>query len=187
MQPLVFIHINKTGGSSVALALGLPQQMHATALEIRQLVTREQWENAFKFAFTRNPWDKVVSHYHYRVQTNQTDLGNNAMDFNEWVRRSYGEQNPTYYDKPRFFMPQLDWIADKSGKMIVDFVGQYENLAEDFGKACEQLGITRELPHVRKSHHKHYSEYYEDDTRKIVERWFLKDIETFGYRFAANT
>lgn len=186
MQPFVFVHINKTGGSSVALALGLPTQMHATALEMRQHLTREQWDSAFKFAFTRNPWDKVVSHYHYRVLTNQIGLGNRATNFNEWVRRTYGEQDPAFYDAPRFFMPQFGWISDEGGEIIIDFIGRYETLADDFASVCGQLGITRALPHVRKSDHAHYSEYYQDDTREIIGTWFRKDIEMFGYHFADN-
>lgn len=165
MQPIIFIHINKTGGSSVALALGLPMQMHATALEIRHHLTREQWDQAFKFAFVRNPWDKVVSHYHYRVHTNQTGLGDGNIDFNGWVQRSYGSKEPAFYDNPRFFMPQLDWISDESGALIVDHVGRYENLAKDFSEVCRILGVRKELPHVRQSSHKHYRDYYSDEAK----------------------
>lgn len=183
MQPIIFIHINKTGGSSVALALGLPMQMHATALEIRNHLGREQWDQAFKFAYVRNPWDKVVSHYHYRVQTNQTALGCGGIDFNEWVRRSYGNKEPAFYDKPRFFMPQLDWISDESDALIVDYIGRYENLSQSFSEVCRILGAKKELPHVRRSSHGHYREYYSDETKEIVQNWFIRDIKMFGYQF----
>ena len=183
MRSIIFVHINKTGGSSVAFALGLPMQMHATALEIRSQLTKEQWSQAFKFAYVRNPWDKVVSHYHYRVQTNQTGLGNGDIDFEEWVKRAYRDREPTFYDKPRFFMPQLDWISNESGGIIVDHVGRYENLAQDFNELCNTLGIRKELPHVRQSSHGIYRNYYSDDTQEIIRNCFLKDIEAFGYQF----
>ncbi len=183
MRPFIFIHINKTGGSSIALALGLPMQVHATALEIKNQITVGQWKTAFKFAYVRNPWDKVVSHYHYRVQTNQTGLSDGAIDFNEWVRLSYGERDPQFYDKPRFFMPQIDWVTDQSGKVIVDHVGRFENLAKDFNDVCRVIGNRSELPHARRSSHNHYREYYTDDTQGIIRKWFIKDIEMFGYQF----
>lgn len=144
---------------------------------------KEQWDKAFKFAYVRNPWGKVVSHYHYRVQTNQTGLGSGDIEINEWVERSYGIREPSLYDKPRFFMPQLDWISDKSGRLIVDHVGRYENLAQDFSELCHMLGIRRKLPHIRQSPHGHYRNYYSADSKEIIRNWFLKDIEAFGYQF----
>lgn len=183
MQEIIFIHINKTGGSSIALALGLPMQMHATATEIRNQIPAEQWAQAFKFAFVRNPWGKVVSHFHYRMQTNQTGLSNGSTSFNEWVKLAYAEKDPAFYDKPRFFMPQLNWVSDQSGALIVDHIGRFENIAEDFSEICRKLGVEKQLPHVRRSSHKHYRDYYSDASREIVYNWFIKDIEMFGYQF----
>lgn len=157
--------------------------MHATAQEIRAHISGDQWGKAFKFAYVRNPWDKVVSHFHYRVQTNQTGLSEGNISFNEWVKRTYGNKDPAFYDKPRFFMPQLDWISDKSGSLIVDHVGRYENLDQDFSDVCRILEIDKKLPHVRRSSHKHYRDYYSDEAKEIIHNWFMKDIEMFGYQF----
>src|SRR5687768_13300689 len=106
-----FVHINKTGGTSIEKALGLPFQ-HRTAVEIRRLIGAKEWDRRFSFAFVRNPWDKVASHYHFRVKTNQTGLRDKPIPFNEWVRLAYGEQALPYYDQPKMFMPQLEWISD---------------------------------------------------------------------------
>jgi len=177
-----FVHINKTGGTSILEALGLPKE-HLTAMEMRDS-NRDEWEDMFTFSMVRNPWDKVVSHYHYRVITNQTELQTSPIPFQEWVMRSYGEQDPFYYDNERMFMPHLDWLRDTEGDIIVDFVGRFEAIDDDFLVVCRELGrATRSLPHLNRSTHLHYSEYYNDVTEEIVGNWFKDDIAQFGYRF----
>ena len=78
----IFIHINKTGGSSIERALDLRFE-HMTAREKRVDVGPRRWQTAFKFAFVRNPWARALSHYRYRVQTNQTGLGNEHLAFRD--------------------------------------------------------------------------------------------------------
>ena len=178
----IFIHINKTGGTSIAKALNLLLR-HNTALEKIAEVGEQKWHNLYTFAFVRNPWDKVVSHFHYRIQTNQTGLEVNPIEFKDWVQLTYGQQDPKYYDNPKMFMPQSDWITDHDGSVLVDFVGRFENLNEDFNTICKQIGRNVSLPHVKSSKRGNYREYYDDLTIKIVEEWFSKDIDKFGYRF----
>ena len=181
-RPFILIHINKTGGSSVEQALGLRFE-HLTALEKIAQVGRPQWDSAYTFAFIRNPWDKVVSHYHYRVQTNQTNLGANPLSFAQWVERTYGRQDPAYYDNPKMFMPQVDWITDADGKLLVNFVGRFERLAADFKTICRHLGREATLPHLKASKRGNYRDYYDEPTQQIVADWFRKDIERFAYQF----
>ena len=182
MASVIFVHINKTGGSSIEKALKLPFQ-HRTALEIRDLIGVRRWESRFSFAFIRNPWDKVASHYHYRVKTDQTGMGDKHVPFAEWVRLAYGQNALPYYDKPKMFMPQMDWIADADGNVLVNFVGRFEGLQRDFQHVCEKIGWQATLPHLKQSERGDYRRYYDDDTAAIVAGWFAKDIAAFGYRF----
>ena len=177
-----FVHINKTGGSSIERALGLPFA-HLTAVELRDLIGPSRWERRFSFGFVRNPWDRVVSHYHYRVKTNQTGLATNPIPFDEWVVRAYGERDPVYYDQPRMFQPQYRWLCDDDGVELVDFVGRFERLADDFDEVCRRLGVDAALPHLKKSKHTDYRELYSDETRDIVGRIFAEDLARYGYEF----
>jgi hypothetical protein len=179
---IVFIHINKTGGSSIEEALKLPFE-HKTALEKIAQLGRDEWDRRYTFAAVRNPWDKVVSHYHYRIQTDQTHLAEATIPFREWVVRSYGRQDPAYYDHPRMFMPQSDWVADADGRVLVDFICHFETLAEDFAHVCGHLGIDAALPHLKASRHRHYREYYDDETAAVIATWFDADLRNFGYEF----
>lgn len=178
----VFIHINKTGGSSIEKALHLPFE-HKTALEKIDEIGHHKWDNKFSFTVFRNPWDKVVSHYHYRVLTNQTSLGENPIDFNEWVLRTYGEQDPYYYDKPKMFMPQYDWVIDESNTILVDRILHFENLDDEFRGIQQLLNKRAVLPHVKKSNRGDYKDYYNKDSIQIINNWFRQDIEIFDYEF----
>jgi len=179
----IFIHINKSGGSSIETALGIPFA-HKTAQQYRNQIGEKRWQRVFTFTIVRNPWDKVVSHYHYRVMTNQTGLGEATIPFDEWVQLAYGDNDPRYYNNPRMFMPQTDWITDESGRILVDFVGKFENLQDDFNTICQHIGKSGvPLPHLKKSRRKSYKDYYSSESREIVANWFATDIETFKYTF----
>lgn len=178
----VYIHINKTGGSSIEKALSLPFE-HKTAQGVIDKIGRDKWDDKFTFTVIRNPWDRAVSHYHYRVQTNTTTLGDNPIGFKEWVKRTYRDQDPLYYENPRMFLPQIEWITDKEGNILVDEIVRFENLNEEFGNIAKILGKNVRLPHVKASDRGNYKDYYDEETIQIIEDWFKRDIEIFEYKF----
>ena len=182
LRPYVFIHINKTGGSSIEKALGIGLD-HSTAAEKHAQLGAAAWQSKFTFTVVRNPWDKVVSHYHYRVKTNQTNLGEQPIPFAEWLQRCYVERDPRYYDQPRMFMPQRQWLLGAEGEMLVEFVGRFESLQQDFNYICERLSLRAELGHAKPSSRGSYRDYYDADTRDLVARHFAEDLEAYGYEF----
>ncbi len=182
LRPYVFIHINKTGGSSIEKALGVGLD-HSTAQEKFAQLGADAWARKFTFTMVRNPWDKVVSHYHYRVKTNQTGLGDGGVSFAEWLRLCYVDRDPRYYDQPRMFMPQRHWLVDEQDNMLVEFIGRFENLQADFDHICSRLGVDAQLGHAKPSSRGSYRDYYDDDSRELIERVFAEDLETFGYSF----
>ena len=80
---------------------------------------------------------------------------------------------------------QSEFVTDAEGRVIVDFVGRFERLAEDFAHVCRTIGVEAELPHVNPSRHADYRTYYSDHSRALVAEHFAEDIERFGYRFGA--
>ena len=85
----------------------------------------------------------------------------------------------------RYELPQAWWITSPKGKREEFYhIGRFEKLQEDFNIMCEKIGIPpQELPHLNKSEHKHYTECYNDETKKIVAKKYAKDIELFAYKF----
>lgn len=182
----LFIWINKTAGVSVTNALGINKDLynHYTAMELRDIFGATVFENKFKFCFVRNPWDKVVSEFRFRIWTHQNELTADTK-FREWVKLAYVDKIPKYHDWPKMFLPQLEWITDEQGEIAVDFVGRFENLQKDFDRICAAIEIDRQpLRHENRSREvDSYRSYYDRETKDIVEKLFKADIDYFGYEF----
>ena len=182
-QPFAFVHINKTGGTSVVRALGMRFQ-HLTAQELREKLGDDRWESRYTFAFVRNPWDRAVSLYHFRVKTNQTGLGEDPVPFPEWVRLCFRDRDPAYRNKPKMFAQQKEWLVGPSGEVDVDFVGRFERLSEDFGHVAKAIGRPGvSLPHLKASSRGDYRQYYDADAVAVIGDAFADDVATWGYTF----
>lgn len=192
----IFVHVQKTAGESISMVLRdqIPNikpllNKHDFAVKGMRAIREEQWRKYYKFAFVRNPWDRLVSWYSMIVNNGPRNklweyVLRNSRNFEEFVKNCTEMVHDYDGDKNCFFN-QLDYLTDEKGNLIVDFIGRYENLAEDFKKVCSVIGLQQlELPHERhKSKHTHYSAYYTPQTREIVAQRYAKDIKYFGYQF----
>ena len=143
------------------------------------------WESYFKFAIVRNPWDRLVSSWKDKVEKQW-----NAEYQHPQFRIKYFKQ---FYDKDfSFFVKNIDPYGDvhlrHQHTLIctdhIDFIGRFETLRLDFKTICDTIGKPKAyLTHENKTNHKHYTEYYDDETRQIVAEIYAKDIEYFGYKF----
>ena len=168
----IFIHINKTGGSSIEQFF-CGQYENIPAKHVPVSYYRGKYPGYFRFSFVRNPWDKVVSQYEFRKRTKDCYTFPEGMTFDEFIHKPIG----------RPLQNQLDWITIR-GRIAVDFIGRYETLQRDFNAVCRHIGIEPgTLPHIHKSDRKHYREYYTDETREIVHKIFSRDIEYFNYKY----
>ncbi|RMD68052.1 MAG: sulfotransferase [Gammaproteobacteria bacterium] len=207
----LFVHIPKTGGTSIRAALaplrfrdplywlmfpchklsrltghrlGTKFPRHAKAIAAREMLPREVFDGLFKFAFVRNPWDLQVSSYHH-LRRERPHLIAHVKDFRDFVRYKLDPERPPQFHLDVSSEKQVDYLRDLSGAMIVDFVGRYERLEEDFAEVCRRIPIPpRPLPHRRKAKGRgDFRRYYDSATADLVAQRFAEDIETFGYRF----
>ena len=191
----IFVHINKTAGSSIKHSLRSCPHENLGHEILSESINKCQGDpdEYFKFTFVRNPWDKIVSNYFFRMGFCKRTQ---KLSFKDWVTNSTKKKSPTFDNYSFLYCfaqrPQLDWISDRNGKLLVDFIGRFENLHEDFNIICDRLEIPRqELSYKNKSTlrnpkdhgRKHYGELYDDETKEIIEERFAKDIEYFGYKF----
>lgn len=207
-----FVHVPKTGGSSVAYALwsfadhtgkywanrwlskvGIhvnhyaPYRQrkfrpHTPADDLRRNLPAGVFESLFTFAFVRNPWDLLVSYYHFlrdadghaRHVSHRRRRAALLPDFESYVR----------YEIGRGKISQTRMVADRRGRVIVDFLGRYESLHADFDHACSCIGIDASLGRSNRSTRGDYRDYYTDRLAILVRDHFAEDIERFGYEFA---
>jgi len=136
-------------------------------------------KNYFKFAFVRNPWDRVVSCYHKQVVTKINPHYHACWDKDfDFFIDFIASQNLTRCDVHIKQQTALIPLKD------VDFIGRFENFEEDLRYVLAAIGLSHaEIAHKNKSEHKHYSEYYTKRTQDIIYKKYRKDIKTFGYQF----
>ena len=144
------------------------------------------YNNCFKFVFVRNPWDRLLSTWKDKIVKQWSDEYHE--DFHKWRIKRYEKYKNKEFN---FFVKDVIPSGGRHTELMcnlfdrnVNFIGRFENLEKDFNIICDKIGIPRqELPHKNKSKHKHYTEYYDDETREIVAEKYAKDIEYFGYKF----
>ena len=198
----IFIHVYKVAGMSIRKALEpyarfpvwirllrllhldigrvnskwrtLPQ--HVKAREARKELPEKVYNNFYKFAFVRNPWDWQVSLYHYMLQHpqhHQHELVKSIRNLDEYIDWRVCNDKKL----------QKDFVTDENSTLIVDFVGKYEKLEEDLHHIYQVLNVNASLPHLNRSLHRDYRSYYKTRTAEMVGEHFKEDIDFFGYSF----
>ena len=180
----IFIHINKTAGTSIIDVIGKPFRKHLTSREVIKVIGQKKWDAAYKFAVVRNPWDKVVSQYKHNIKVNSSNMTNRKISFKDWVGCTFGEpKDEIYYARPQMFLPQVEWLKNYEGHIDMDKIIRFENLNEGINEVFEVLSIDSKLPHLNRTPKTAYSDYYDDKSRQIVSDWFHEDIKEFSYTF----
>lgn len=221
----IFVHIPKAAGQSVEMyfmnrlnlnreneahreqmllhdnndpARGTQKLSHLSATEYVSCghISQQNFDRYYKFSFVRNPWSRLVSEYRYRNFLSH-------KSFKDFVMNKLPK--PGWDDKYRHVMPQTEMLYDDNGHLLVDFVGKFETLQQDFDQVCEQLGFAESgLPHINSSDKKSrelrrkarnilhrnnesglriYTKFYDDETREFVSELYRSDIKNFDYSF----
>ena len=192
----VFIHIPKNAGSSIEDILSNHGGNIAKSFRIHyDKIDETMAKDYFIFSVKRNPYSRMISLWKYWTEEwvprfasklARSELNKYDWDFSNFCKNFsiFTDVIEKYHKKERVhFLPQVS-INDNPNYVKVDFWMRFENLQEDFDIICDRIGIPRqELPYKNKSKHKHYTEYYDEETKQIVAEKYAKDIEYFGYEF----
>lgn len=148
---------------------------HITALELKNKITPRIFSRYFKFGFVRDPWDWQVSLYTYMLKeesNHQHRVIKKMKNFDEYIE----------WRVHKDLHLQKDFFYDKD-ECIVDFIGRFESLNQDFYEILKKIKINTELPYVNISRESgSHLNYYTPKTIDIVYDAFIEDIKKFGYR-----
>jgi len=185
---LVFIHVMKTGGTSISMSLlpimkpmkrlrnteesiasyswGSP---HDPLSKTRVVDVLKKFPSYTKAAFVRNPWDRIFSSFYHNAYLYPF---RNNLGFERAVSKM---KTQSYY------------LKNKHGVIDIDFIGRFESLKSDFNRLCDLVNIPRmKLLHENKNPMKPkipYWEFYNPKKKRIVDRYFAEDIALLGYKF----
>ncbi|MEX0331045.1 MAG: sulfotransferase family 2 domain-containing protein [Puniceicoccaceae bacterium] len=152
---------------------------HEVAYKLQEKLPQDIFENYYKFCFVRDPFDHLVSIYHYIGQSpsHKYHAKASALNFGEFVKW-YVSQKP---------LRQCDFILNKEGtESLVDFFGKYENLDEDMRTIAKRLELSYgSIPFANRSVNRTKTatiDYYDDCSAREVVSYFEKDFEVLGYK-----
>ncbi|MBO6505500.1 MAG: sulfotransferase family 2 domain-containing protein [Kordiimonadaceae bacterium] len=182
---MIFFHNPKTAGRSAIEMLGFvedpnPKFIHMTATDARNRIFQEEWGRYYSFAFVRNPWERMVSLYHYH-QTLDYGLfqGFNVShqlarqyEFNEWLTINTQNRAKSAW----FGVPQTVWTDS------VSQVYRFEKFEENWRAICERFDLTFDPIHKNSTSHGQFRDYYASQRElDMVAEIDAETIKTFDY------
>ncbi|WP_406645335.1 sulfotransferase family 2 domain-containing protein [Aliisedimentitalea scapharcae] len=205
----VFVHMPKTGGTALALALEARAKSddimlgdtpkarnrrrrvrdaptagrlwkHSTLSDIQGLVPDDVLRSLFAFTLVRNPWDRCVSYYHWlRVQSFQHAAVDLARALDFEAFASHPQTTQGFRKTPARAFMQHGDGSEQCACYI-----RLEHFAADAAPLFDHLGFTFDLPRVNASQREQdYRGYYSAKSRQAIAESCAEDIARFGYRF----
>jgi hypothetical protein len=207
-KKFLFIHIPKTGGSSINHLLYPYRDFELSTIHHVPIETFRNWtpthifDSLYKFCFVRNPWDLQVSVWRYAVKNVGLTIDfksyikwkfvddTNALDYFNFVD-SKEEQEQELIQSAWYLhrTPQIYYMIGESGNIMLDYIGRLETIDSDMEFLSNKLDLDVQFVpriNITNENNESYKDYYDDETRKIIEDRFRMDIEAFGYDFDTN-
>lgn len=188
----LFVHIPKAAGTSLLDALYDHKVVGHPLLIEYFLVDPERYRRYWKFTVTRNPFDRLVSAFHYAKRGGgnsgtkkwaEQHLGNCA-NFAEFIEHISDSSVRAPIFMQQFFRPQNHFLRGPSGEIELDFIGKMEDLDRDYATIRTKVaGSSPELPHRNATNRQDHRSYYDSSARALVEEIYADDLELFGYTF----
>lgn len=184
----IFIHIPKTAGVSLVCAIygDVSNEGHRN-FSFYQNVFKKEIKKYFIFSFVRNPYDRLYSAFKFLENGGMNIHDKNAYrehlacfdSFEDFVL--YGLNESIIY-KIIHFIPQTEFICNKKGDILIDFLGRYEDLEGDIKKLSKYLAKDIELPLLNTNINKDpYQEVYTQEMRNIVCKIYKRDFNILKY------
>ena len=153
---------------------------HSTLADICGVVTPDEIAKAFTFTLVRNPWDRMVSYYHWlRVQ----DFEHPAVKLAQHSTFDVFLTSPMTENAVKR-ASYAHYMTDAAGTERCRAFIRIEHFEEDVQPLWAHLGFALELPKANaSSRERDYRSYYTDSLAAYVETLCAQDISRFAYKF----
>lgn len=149
---------------------------HMRALEIQNRLGKQVWDEYFKFCVIRNPFDKLVSLFFFRLYKGAIKFEKDdkpVQNFRTWL----GTDVP---------VPDRNMYTI-SGQICIDYFIRYEDINAGVKHVCEQLGVPfrpERIPVLKAGFRDHsisLCNYYTEELLSKVAEAYAFEIEQFGF------
>ena len=177
-----FIHIPKTGGVSISRWLTANANgsyllekshggKHADQKRIARYLKQKDVDMGYTFCVVRNPWDRLVSAYHYYRRLKKMDVSFERFIHGEWKSSNKSNQWGCAEKQMHSYFYDIDCVL------------RFESLNDDFKTIQQLFKCNKQLAKHNKSNHNDFREYYTPELVDIVATRHAKDIAMFDYSF----
>lgn len=196
-RKLGFLHIPRTAGGSIVEALSDEQWIilghdveSAHFLHIKDYRKHHAEDNTYFITTVRNPYDRLVSAYHYLMQggDNKMDERDKQLylepykDFEQFVLKGLSWWKRRKTMQQIHLRPQHFWTNNKQKQALVDRIFNFENLDELFEFISAHSSISKTvIPHVHASNRSQFNDYYSQKMKKIISDCYRRDFVQFAY------
>ena len=80
--------------------------------------------------------------------------------------------------------PQVDFILDNNGEMLIDDFYKLEDIKQNYDKLSKKTATNFNLlPHVNKGNYHSFKDYYNKESIELVSEIYRRDINFFNYTY----
>jgi len=184
----IFIHVPKAAGTSVLQALhGKNVHIQRDHCEIQAFrsACKPFYQSYYKFTFVRHPVDRIYSSYRYLLGGGNKMNNNNLPKLLNEKYPNFNDFVKLYLDEDRIrtiflFRPQFTFFCNENFEPLVDFIGRYESINDDFEVVKDKLKLKRGLPLVNVSEVKEKVDI-DDEAKEKIYNLYKKDFEVLKY------
>lgn len=206
---VIFIHIPKCAGTSIEKFLGMatPKQFfsyrpikelnipaynadtlerrpqHLTALQLRNILPTNIFNDYYKFTVVRNPYQRLLSEYCYihDTPTEKTAEFRN-ISFDSFVDKVLALDKADKLVKFDGHLDrQVDYILDEKGDVMVDAIFKFESIDDCTRELQARTGIMAELPHSRATSLIDAKREISTETKEKIYEYYKDDFILLDY------